>query len=144
MTKKDVILSVIAGAALVGAGVMTVINLTGSGEPEGLDRLSYWVCRNDDCGGEFEITLAQFQQLSDENEGYVPCPKCQKRTTVRATPCANCMRIVPTLEHDRLPDRCPFCEKPIGMGRGQDLHRHADGTTHAHDGDTDGHQHEGP
>ncbi|MFI4897844.1 MAG: hypothetical protein ACIARR_08465 [Phycisphaerales bacterium JB059] len=144
MTKKDLILSGIAGAGFAGAVVMTIINLRGQGPTEGLDRLSFWVCRNVDCATEFDITLAEFQALSEANDGYVPCPECGKRTTVRANPCPSCLKNVPTLEHDRLPDRCPHCDEPIGMGRGQNLHRHADGTTHAHDNDADGHGHEGP
>ncbi len=144
MTRKDIILSIVAGSALIAAGVITTMNLRGAANPEGLDRPSFWVCRNVDCGSEFDITLAEFQEQSAANDGYVPCPDCGKRTTVRANPCPSCLKNVPTLEHDRLPDRCPYCDEPLGMGRGQGLHRHDDGTTHAHDEDGDGHGHEGP
>jgi len=145
MTRKDIILGAIAVCALIGAVVMAVMNSGGNEYREGLDRLSYWTCLNDECGAAFEMTLAEFEEVSAKNDGYTPCPDCGKITTRRANICPHCSEIVKLLEHERMPDRCPHCEKLIGMGRGGDAaHRHADGEVHSHDYVEPDHDHDGP
>jgi len=118
MTRRDIVLSLIAVGAIVGAGVFAARNFGGSQYNEGLDRLSYWTCRNNECGAEFEITLAEFGDLSEANDGHVPCPDCGKLTTSRASLCPHCSEPIVLLAHGRMPDRCPHCEQLIGMGRG--------------------------
>ncbi len=114
MTRRDIILGVIAVGAIVGAGVFAAKHLASSSNSEGLDRLSYWSCRNDECGIKFEMPLSEFGKLSEANDGHIPCPECGKLTTKRASLCPHCSEPVDMLEHERMPDRCPHCDEPIG------------------------------
>lgn len=145
MSRKDTILGVIAGGALIAAAVMTIVNLSGGGSDDGLNRASYWECRNPDCLAEFELTLAQYVKQSEAYDGDLPCPECEKMTTFRSSLCPHCAEPISLLAHGRFPDQCPECEQTIGMGFGQDtFHVHADGTSHSHEYQSDQHEHKGP
>lgn len=73
--------------------------------PEG----TWWLCTNDQCKHEFNLTLNQVSDHHARNYGQpVPCPKCQTRAA-RAEKCPHCGKLYPQTRGRMI---CPFCKKP--------------------------------
>lgn len=101
-------------AAVAGAGFFFYRSL--SGPPEsGVDmgQPTYWVCRNEACGKDFEISLSEFAKSKDES-GRVKCPACGQMKTQRANKCPSCSRNLELVGHGDLPEVCPHCKANIG------------------------------
>ncbi len=101
-------------AALAGAGFLFYRNLAGPSE-SGVDmgQPTYWVCRNEACGKDFEISLAELAKKRDDN-GRVACTFCGQLKTTRANPCPSCSRNLEFIGHGDLPEVCPYCKANVG------------------------------
>lgn len=99
--------------ALVGAGFFFYRSLTASSD-SGVDlgEISYWVCANESCGKDFELTLAQLASVGQG--GFVACPHCGQRKTARAAKCPACSRHITTVGHGSVPELCPHCGIKLG------------------------------
>ncbi len=109
MTAKNVVLTIIALAALGAAGVM-IVNQSSGGVPseEDPNRPAYLVCQNPECKHEFEMTHRQYA-AARASGGPPECPECGQRKNRLGHKCENCARIVMRVGHSELPAECPFC-----------------------------------
>ncbi|MEZ6242037.1 MAG: hypothetical protein R3B57_03250 [Phycisphaerales bacterium] len=125
MTPKNITLSIIAIACVVGAVVVTILSRGGPGETESLDRLTMWVCRDPACGAEFTLTVgAMAKQEGPDFEGRITCPECGGKNTARAQPCHNCGRYLELWGHGTLPPQCPYCGHQVLVAHGDSTHTH--------------------
>ena len=78
--------------------------------PEG----TFWICRNENCNNEFNMSLSKVRSLRNE-DGLVPCPKCNEWRVSRGHVCDSCKRVYEPVGHGGKPDNCPHCGEPIPM-----------------------------
>jgi len=111
---KNVILTIIAVAALGTAGYLTLSN-GGETRPdnERMDTEKFFVCKNPECKNEFSMTLREYAKTRGA-EGNPPCPECGKHLTTLAEHCPECHRNIPLVGHASVPPECPFCGHKFG------------------------------
>jgi hypothetical protein len=77
-----------------------------SAAPDG----TFWVCTNPSCKNTFVLSLSEVAAHHKAHYGErIPCPKCDKKETVRGERCEKCHTIF-------LPDAsmaCPSCKTPL-------------------------------
>ena len=106
---------VVALALLGVSGVLFVRWLTaprddGEDLPEGI----FWICRNPDCGHEFNTSLKQTKEQLNA-DGRVPCPKCDQRLTTLGFACPHCKRVYEPEGHGTMPEFCPHCKERLSV-----------------------------
>lgn len=104
---------VVALVLLAGAGALlyrffTAPRADGEDLPGGM----FWICKNPECGFEFNLSLAETKKQRNI-EGRVPCPKCDERMTAPGFKCPACDRVVDPVGHGGVPDNCQYCGEPI-------------------------------
>ncbi len=74
-----------------------------------------WICKNADCGKDFDITRKEYTKMRVPGTATVPCPHCDEIKTARAQKCPNpdCGRNNQTVGHDDTPSICEFCQKTM-------------------------------
>ncbi len=106
------------GAAVVVLGVAGVFvykNVFGDpGHGETLPEGTFWICRNENCNNEFNLSLSEVKSLRNA-DGLVPCPKCNEWRVMRGYSCDSCDRVYQQVGHGAKPDNCPHCGEPILM-----------------------------
>ncbi len=111
MTTKNIVLIIIAIAALGGAGYMFMINSGPKGPAEeSMDRPVYLVCSQ--CSNEFELTMREYNKAVQQG-GLPECPECGSRKVKQAAKCPACDKLVLRIGHAELPPTCPHCGEPF-------------------------------
>lgn len=108
-----------AAAALVGAWVIYVKYGEPALNPAGSSNVDqvWLLCAN--CGGEFSVTSARYNELRAAGTGDgARCIQCgQARAQVASMRCPHCKRlIVPPRESEEGAYVCPHCKKPLAPG----------------------------
>ena len=103
---------------LGAAGVLLFRYFTAASEDgEDLPGGTFWMCRNPDCGFEFNLPLKTMKEQMNA-DGRVPCPKCGQHLTKRGFQCPACQRVVEPVGHGALPEKCRHCNEPIPVPDG--------------------------
>ena len=70
---------------------------------------TWWLCQNDKCKHEYNLTLAQVSDHHAKHYGQpMACPKCKETQVVRADKCPHCGKIYPQTRAEAI---CPYCKK---------------------------------
>jgi len=102
---------------LAAAGFFFWRNLSAKSEyGEDLEAPTYWLCANEGCGKEFQVSLGEFisAQGTGGEEVRVKCPACGSQKVLRANPCPHCGRNLQLIGHGSLPEICPHCKGKTG------------------------------
>lgn len=77
--------------------------------------MTSWICKNPECGLDFEMTTDELIKKRVPGTAAIPCPKCGQIKTRRAYKCPNpeCGRNNQTVGHDDIPEFCQFCKEPL-------------------------------
>ena len=68
-----------------------------------------WVCKNADCGKDFDLTTAEIIKQKVPGTSVVPCPHCGEIKTARGHKCPNCERNNQSVGHGDAPEVCGHC-----------------------------------
>ena len=102
----------IAIVAIVGA-VLAVGAFVWFRDPAGAVNApggTWWLCQNDQCKHEYNLTLAQVSDHHSRNYGKpMACPKCKQTKVARAEKCPHCGKVYPQTRGEMI---CPSCKKP--------------------------------
>lgn len=113
---KNVVLGIIAVAALGGAVFIYSQNAGGGSDPaESLSQQQAWVCA--DCQADIRMTKEEYIQRA--NNRNVHCPNCQGANWTPAVICTSpeCGKAIATIGHGRPPSTCPHCGHRLGDWR---------------------------
>ena len=74
-----------------------------------------WVCKNADCGKDFELSRAEYVKKRVPGTSTVPCPHCGEIKTARGHKCPNpsCLRNNQSVGHGDAPEVCAHCGKSM-------------------------------
>lgn len=74
-----------------------------------------WLCKNADCGKDFELTAAEFSKQRVPGTAIVACPHCGEIRTARGYSCPNpdCGRTNQSVGHGSAPEVCVHCGKSM-------------------------------
>lgn len=102
--------------ALAATAFLLYRNLTGKSD-SGVDlsEPSYWVCRNEGCGRDFEVPLSVLAKKQKSNDtSPMTCSHCGSAKVTRANRCPSCAKNIEFVGHGELPEICPHCKTKIG------------------------------
>ena len=105
MSRRTVI---IVSASVVAIVVAAWLGLRRPANNANFPEGTYWMCSNQGCGHEFNLTMKQLGEHHRTNYGQpVSCPNC-KQPAVRAQRCPHCGKIYP-MQRQATP--CPSCKQ---------------------------------
>ncbi|MDD5459421.1 MAG: hypothetical protein PHF37_08530 [Phycisphaerae bacterium] len=117
--KRKVMVAVIVGCLLTAAGIFYFTNIRGSGVGGGSRGPIYFLCVNEKCKHQFEMSSNDYAEKMREigpeamMMGQTPteCPKCNEQSAYIAEKCLACgTYFVPDyMNNTDYPDRCPSC-----------------------------------
>ena len=70
-----------------------------------------WICKNPECGKDFDLTTGEYAKMRVPGTSVVPCPHCGEIKTARGHKCPNpdCGRNSQSVGHGDAPEKCPHC-----------------------------------
>jgi hypothetical protein len=94
---------------LCGAAVFAIFR-RGPAEEQNFPGGTWWMCTNDGCKNEFNLSIEQIAEHHEKHYGEpITCPKCKSKA-VRASKCPSCGK-VSVQRLDVL--KCPHCGKQL-------------------------------
>ena len=94
--------------AVGGFGVYRWWSQPGSGS-QNMEMRIPWVCKNPDCGQDFDLTAAEVVKRKVKGAAVVPCVHCGEIKTARAHKCFECNGNSQSVGHGDPPRECRPC-----------------------------------
>lgn len=109
MLNKPAIKIGFAVVALAAAAALFYNHFTSGGDPnEDRGQTTFWLCQNDACGAEFDLTLDEAAEIPVV-DGAIPCAACGRVLATRAFQCPACKRAIRPAGHASMPTECEHC-----------------------------------